>query len=98
MSNTSLYDVIKKPVVSEKTTMLGSSNQYVFEVGRSFNKQSVKKSVEKIFSVTVDSVRTFVRKGKEKKFKGIKGKRADVKYAIVSLKKGDEIDISGGVK
>jgi len=98
MSNISLYDVIKKPVVSEKTTMLGSANQYVFEVAKDLDKPMVKKSVESIFSVKVEAVRTFIRKGKVKRFKGMKGKRSDVKYAIVSLKKGDEIDITGGVK
>lgn len=98
MQEAGLYDIIKNPLISEKSTRLGTNNQYVFRVGKKADKQSLKSAVEKIFAVKVKGIQTLVRKGKTKKFKGIMGRRSDHKYAIVTLEKGSEIDLTGGVK
>ena len=98
MKEAALYDIIRKPVISEKSTLLGSNNQYVMEVQKSSDKPAVKKAVEKIFSVKVKSVNSHNRKGKNKTFKGVKGQRNDRKFVIVTLEKGQEIDLTGGIK
>lgn len=98
MQEVGLYDIIKSPLISEKSTKLGTNNQYVFKVEKKADKQSLKSAVEKIFAVKVRGVQTLVRKGKTKKFKGVEGRRSDCKYAIVTLEKGSELDLTGGVK
>ena len=98
MKEAALYDIIRKPVISEKSTLLGSNNQYVMEVQKASDKPAVKKAVEKIFSVKVKSVNSHNRKGKNKTFKGVKGQRNDRKFVIVTLEKGQEIDLTGGIK
>lgn len=92
------YDLIKKPIITEKSTILGEQNKYVFEVLPSANKQSLKKTVEEIFNVKVKAVNVLNQKGKVKKFKGVTGRRSDVKKAIVTLEKDYTIDFAGGVK
>lgn len=92
------YDLIKKPIITEKSTILGEQNKYVFEVLPSANKQSLKKAVEEIFNVKVKAVNVLNQKGKVKKFKGVTGRRSDVKKAIVTLEKDYTIDFAGGVK
>lgn len=98
MKEARLYDIIKSPVISEKSTALGVNSQYVFVVDKNSNKNDLKKAIEKIFSVKVKSISTHLRKGKVKKFKGVVGKRNDNKYAIFTLEKGSELDLTGGVK
>ncbi len=98
MKEAALYDIIRKPVISEKSTLLGANNQYMMEVQKSSDKVAVKQAVEKIFSVKVKSVNSHNRKGKNKTFKGIKGQRNDRKFVVVTLEKGQEIDLTGGVK
>jgi large subunit ribosomal protein L23 len=92
------YDLIKKPIITEKSTMLGELGKYVFEVSKFANKVNVKKAVESIFGVKVKKVNVLNIEGKTKKFKGVLGKRADVKKAIVTLEKDFTIDFTGGVK
>lgn len=92
------YDLIKKPIITEKSTILGEQNKYVFEVLPSANKQSLKRAVEEIFNVKVRAVNVLNQKGKVKKFKGVTGRRSDVKKAIVTLEKDYTIDFAGGVK
>lgn len=92
------YDLIKKPLITEKSTALGEQNKYVFEVIPAANKNSIKKAVEAIFEVKVKAVNMLNQKGKVKKFKGITGRRADVKKAIVTLEKDYTIDLAGGIK
>jgi large subunit ribosomal protein L23 len=96
--NLKFYDVIRRPVISEKSTVLGSNRQYVFVVDMKSTKSAIKAAIEKIFSVKIESVQTMIRKGKTKRFKGIVGHQSDIKKAIVTLEKGAEIDITGGVK
>lgn len=93
-----IYDTIDTPVITEKTTIMSEMGKYGFKVAPDATKASVKKAVEEIFSVTVEKVNIINTAGKVKRFRGVKGKQADVKKAIVTLKKGQEIDIAGGIK
>jgi large subunit ribosomal protein L23 len=92
------YDLIKKPIVTEKSTNLGEQDKYVFEVIPAANKRSVKKAIEEIFEVKVKAVNMLNQKGKVKKFKGVVGRRSDVKKAIVTLEKEYNIDLAGGIR
>lgn len=97
MSNIHHYDVIVSPVITEKSTMASEANQIVFNVAKSATKPEIKAAIEGLFSVKVKSVNTLVRKGKEKRFRGIKGRQSDVKKAIVTLVEGDSIDVTTGL-
>ena len=83
--------MILKPVISEKSLTLAASGQYVFEVPKNANKISVAAEVTKAFKVTVINVNMVTIPGKLKRVRNIKGKRTDIKKAIVTLKKGDKI-------
>ncbi len=87
-------DVLLSPVVSEKSYSLLDQGKYTFVVDPRSNKSEVKKAVESIFGVKVDSVHTLNRKGKTRRTKFGTGKRKDTKRAIVTLKEGT-IDIFG---
>jgi len=91
------YKIILKPIVTEKATRLSEFNKVVFAVSEESNKIEIKKAVEKIFSVKVNSVNVIKVKGKTKRFKGILGKRNNLKKAIVTLKKGQNIDLATGI-
>ncbi len=87
-----LKDVIGIPLLSEKSLELRSStNQYVFRVSPSANKSEIKKAIETRFEVKVESVNTLNMMGKVKQVRGILGRRAAWKKAIVKLKQGDTI-------
>ena len=92
-----LYDVIRKPVVTEKSTMASETNALVFEVAIEANKPLIKEAVETLFSVKVKAVNTVVTKGKVKRFRGRPGKRKDVKKAYVTLEEGNMIDVTTGL-
>ena len=91
------YQVILRPLVTEKATQLSEYNKMVFAVPVNASKVEVKSSIEKIFSVKVKAVNTIILKGKLKRFKGILGKRPNLKKAIVTLAPGNTIDLSAGV-
>jgi large subunit ribosomal protein L23 len=91
------YDTILSPVITEKGTTLSERNQVMFRVAMTSTKPEIKAAVEQLFKVKVKAVNTLVTKGKEKRFKGIKGKRADVKKAIVTLEAGQTIDVTTGL-
>ncbi len=91
------YDVIRKPIITEKATMASEANAVVFEVAIDANKPQIKEAVEAIFGVKVKAVNTLITKGKAKRFKGIAGKRKDVKKAYVTLEEGNAIDVSTGL-
>ncbi len=91
------YDVIVKPVITEKATMASESNGVVFEVAIDANKPQIKEAVESLFGVKVKAVNTTITKGKTKRFRGIRGKRKDVKKAYVTLEEGNTIDVSTGL-
>ena len=91
------YDVIRKPLITEKSTMASENNAVVFEVAIEANKPQIKEAVEAVFGVKVKAVNTTITKGKTKRFRGIKGRRADVKKAYVTLEEGNTIDVSTGL-
>lgn len=97
MNKLRAYDVIRNPVVTEKSTMASEHGQVVFDVAIDANKAEIKQAVEALFSVKVKAVNTFVRKGKVKRFRGELGVRNDVKKAVVTLVDGQSIDISTGI-
>ncbi|GAB4163456.1 MAG: 50S ribosomal protein L23 [Rickettsiaceae bacterium] len=92
------YDLIRRPIVTEKSTILGEQGKYVFEVAPAANKALVKKAIEEIFNVRVKAVNVLNQKGKVKRFRGIIGRRSDIKKAIVTLEKDYTIDLAGGIK
>lgn len=92
------YDLIRKPIITEKTTILSELNKYTFEVQDSANKVEVKSAIENIFNVKVKKVNMLNVKGKVKRFKGRIGRQSDVKKAIVTLEENHTIDLSGGIK
>ena len=91
------YDVIRKPIITEKTTIASENGAVVFEVAIDSNKPTIKEAVESLFDVKVKAVNTTITKGKAKRFRGMLGKRKDVKKAYVTLEEGNTIDVSTGL-
>lgn len=91
------YDVIRAPVITEKATMGSEHGQVTFKVALDATKPEIKAAVEALFKVEVKAVNTLVHKGKTKMFKGVRGRRSDVKKAIVTLAPGSTIDVTTGV-
>ncbi len=91
------YDIIRNPVVTEKSTLASEHGQVVFDVAINATKPEIKAAVEALFSVKVKAVNTLVRKGKVKRFRGRTGTRNDMKKAVVTLQDGQSIDISTGL-
>ena len=96
-SKTEYYDVIRKPIVTEKATMASEAAAVVFEVSMDSNKPLIKEAVEALFNVKVKAVNTTVVKGKTKRFKGQLGRRKNTKKAYVMLEEGNTIDVSTGL-
>ena len=97
MSKINLYDSILNPLVTEKSTNLSEMNKVVFKVNGSANKRSIKQNIEKIFKVNVVKVNII---NKQRRIKTVKGKKVKVqgyKKAIVTLKKGQNIDLTTGI-
>lgn len=90
--------IIKKPLMTEKSTNLNQFNQYSFVVSKDSNSYEIKQAIEKIFKVKVTKVNTSILRGKIKSFKGNTGYRNDIKKAIVTLAEGNTIDSSLEVK
>ena len=97
MSMEKNYDIIRSPAITEKATLLSEENQVVFNVATNASKPEIKKAVEELFSVKVKAVNTIVRKGKVKRFRGIRGRQSDVKKAIVTLEDGQSIDVTASL-
>jgi len=97
MTSEKHYDVIVSPAITEKSTMLGENNQVVFNVARTASKPEIKAAVEALFKVKVSAVNTQNRKGKTKRFRGVKGRTSDVKKAVVTLAEGQSIDVTTGL-
>ncbi|MDP2621672.1 MAG: 50S ribosomal protein L23 [Hyphomicrobiales bacterium] len=91
------FDLILAPVITEKSTLASENNQVVFKVPKTARKADIKEAVEKLFSVKVKSVNTLNRKGKLKRFRGVKGRQNDIKRAIVTLEEGHSIDVTTGL-
>lgn len=95
--NERYYDIIVSPVITEKATMASEANQVIFKVAPDATKPQVKEAVEKLFDVKVKAVNTLIRKGKTKRFRGIAGRQANFKKAIVTLEEGHSIDVTTGL-
>ena len=91
------YDVIKSPVITEKATLLSEHNKVVFQVAMDSTKDEIATAIEELFKVQVLKVNTLITKGKTKRFRGIMGRRSDVKKAIVTLAEGQSIDVTTGL-
>ncbi|HTM81440.1 50S ribosomal protein L23 [Asticcacaulis sp.] len=91
------FDVLLSPHITEKATLLSEQNKVVFKIALDASKDEVASAVEAIYNVKVTKVNTMVTKGKTKRFKGIMGRRVDVKKAIVTLAEGQTIDITTGL-
>ncbi|MEM6627774.1 MAG: 50S ribosomal protein L23 [Pseudomonadota bacterium] len=91
------YDKIVSPIITEKSTILSEENKVVFRVPLEATKPEIKDAVESLFKVDVTAVNTILQKGKTKRFRGIKGRRSDIKKAIVTLKDGQSIDVATGL-
>ncbi len=92
-----IYDKILSPVVTEKSTNMSEFNKVTFKVPLSSNKNSLKKSIEKLFKVNVTKVNIVNKKTRIKVSRGKKIKKKGYKKAIVTLKKGQNIDLSTGL-
>jgi len=92
------YDLIRKPIITEKSTTLSEQNKFTFEVARIAEKPAIKIAIETIFDVKVSKINILNVKGKAKRFKGRLGRQSDTKKAIITLEKEYTIDLTGGVK
>ena len=90
-------DTVLAPVTTEKSTVLSEQNKVVFRVADDASKDEIAAAVEALFKVQVVKVNTLVTKGKTKRFRGIMGRRKDVKKAIVTLADGQSIDVTTGL-
>ncbi len=91
------YDMIRRPIITEKATLASEGGAVVFEVAMDATKPEIKKAVEALFNVKVKAVNTTITKGKVKRFRGKIGTRRDVKKAYVTLVEGQTIDVSTGL-
>lgn len=92
------YDILMGPMLTEKGTLLmEKDNKVLFRVATGANKIEIKKAVEEIFKVKVESVATINYKGKRKRMGRYEGRRPDWKKAIISLKEGEKLDFLEGV-
>lgn len=96
-SQARIYDIIRRPVITEKATMLSEHNQVTFQVPLEASKPEIKAAVESLFKVKVTAVNTLRQIGKEKRFRGRLGQRSETKKAIVTLAEGNSIDVTTGV-
>ena len=90
-------DTIISPTITEKATSLSEFNKIVFKVHKGASKNSIKKNIEKIFKVNVIKINTINLKGKTKMVRNKKSYKSGYKKAIVTLKKGQSIDLATGV-
>lgn len=98
LGNARLYDVIVKPVVTEKSTTAAEQNKVTFKISPTATKKDVKAAVEAIFNVSVKKVNTINVEGKVKRFRGRPGQRSDFRKAIVTLAEGQTIDFAAGAR
>ena len=98
ISDIKSLNIIKKPLLTEKSTNLNQYNQYSFVVNKNSNSIQIKKAIENIFKVKVIKVNTSITRGKLKSFKGKIGYKKNYKKAIVTLAEGNTIDSSLEIK
>ena len=97
MDKIHLYDKILSPMVTEKSTNLSEQNKIVFKVPTGANKVNLKKSIEKIFKVNVTKINIINKQNRTKLTRGKKVKVSGFKKAIITLKKGQSIDLTTGI-
>ncbi len=97
LSQERLYEIIRSPVITEKATLGSEHGQVTFRVALDASKPEIKAAVEQLFNVQVKAVNTLILKGKTKRFRGVPGRRSDVKKAVVSLAEGQMIDVQTGI-
>ena len=97
MNSLNLYDKILAPIVTEKSTNLSEQNKIVFKVPSGANKKNLKTNIERIFKVNVVKVNIINKQKRSKLSRGRKVKIAGFKKAIITLKKGQSIDLTTGV-
>jgi large subunit ribosomal protein L23 len=95
--DTDFYDLLRRPIITEKATNASENGAVVFEVSMKASKSDIKKAVEELFKVKVKGVNTLISKGKIKRFKGRMGRRKNIKKAYVMLEDGNTIDVSTGL-
>ena len=97
MRKINYLDSIRNPIITEKATILSDQNKTVFKVHNNANKKTIKKSIEKIFKVNVIKVNIINQKTKTKMRQGKKAYKTGYKKAIITLKKGQSIDLTAGI-
>ena len=97
MGKIHLYDKILSPLLTEKTTNLSSQNKIVFKVNKNANKKNLKTNIEKIFKVNVTKINIINKQNRTKLTRGKKVKISGFKKAIITLKKGQSIDLTAGI-
>ena len=97
VSRERLYELVRRPVVTEKSTLASQHSQVAFVVPLDARKPEIKAAVEGLFSVKVKAVNTLRQKGKTKRFRGRVGSRSDIKKAYVTLEEGHSIDVTTGI-
>jgi large subunit ribosomal protein L23 len=97
MKKINTLDSIRQPIITEKATILSEQNKTVFKVHNGANKNSIKKNIEKLFKVNVIKVNIINTKTKKKIKQGKISKKPGYKKAIITLKKGQSIDLSSGI-
>lgn len=93
-----MYDIVRRPIITEKATLASEHSKVVFHVADCANKGEVKQAIEALFGVKVEKVNTLNTKGKTKRFRGREGQRSGYKKAVVTLAEGQTIDLAGGVR
>jgi large subunit ribosomal protein L23 len=94
VSKERMYEVLRAPVITEKSTLISEHNQVVFKVAMDASKPEIRAAVEGLFDVKVSAVNTLRVKGKTKRFRGRMGQRNDFKKAVVTLAEGQSIDVT----
>ena len=97
MDKIHLYDKILSPMVTEKSTILSEQNKIIFKVPSGANKVNLKKNIEKIFKVNVTKINIINKQNRTKLTRGKKVKVSGFKKAIITLKKGQSIDLTTGI-
>mgnify|MGYP001369413704 CR=1 FL=1 len=97
ITKSNIYDKIISPIVTEKSTNQSEFNKIIFKINKNYNKKLIKKNIEKIFKVEVIKVNIVNKKSKIKSTRGKKVKISGFKKAIVTLKKGQNIDLTTGI-
>lgn len=97
ISQERMHEVIRAPLVTEKSTLASEHNQVVFRVAVDATKPEIRAAVEQLFKVKVKAVNTLRVKGKTKRFRGKIGRRPDIKKAYVTLVEGHSIDVTTGI-